>query len=66
MHPLFLARLRAYLIDCLGYLSVPAALVPVGLLIHRRYGRLDRRLVLGLSAIPSGHSHTVGGGPGVT
>lgn len=52
MHPLLLARSRAYLLDCLAYLAVPAALLPVGLVVRRRPGGLDRRLVLALSAIP--------------
>jgi hypothetical protein len=52
MHYLFPARSRAYLLDCLAHLAVPAALVPVGLVVQRRAGGPDRRLVRALSAIP--------------
>lgn len=52
MHPLLVARSRAYLVDCLGHLAAPAALVPLGLVLRRRPGGPDRRLLLALSAVP--------------
>ena len=52
MHPLLAARSRAYLRDAVGYLGLAAALMPVGLVIHRSGRRPSPGLVLALSALP--------------
>jgi uncharacterized RDD family membrane protein YckC len=52
VHPLAARRGRGYLRDCVGYLGLAAATVPLGVLFHRRGWGVDRRLVLAVSALP--------------
>lgn len=52
MHPLLRSRSQAYVLDSLVHLAVPAALVPVGLLVRRRYNRPGPRLLHAFSALP--------------
>jgi uncharacterized RDD family membrane protein YckC len=52
VHPLAARRVRAYLLDCLGYLGVAAGTVPLGLVLHRTGLGGDRRVALLVSAIP--------------
>lgn len=52
MHSLLAVRARAYLRDALGYLGVVAALVPVGLIVHRSGRSLNPSTVLTISALP--------------
>ena len=52
MHPLLRSRSQAYALDSAVHLVVPAALIPVGLLLRRRHDRLDPRLVHALSLLP--------------
>lgn len=54
MHPLAARRARAYALDCLTFLGVAAATIPLGAVVRRVSDRQkpSRGLVLGISAIP--------------
>lgn len=52
MHPLMGRRTRAYARDCLGYLGLAAATVPLGLLLNGGGRSPSRSVVLAVSAVP--------------
>ena len=52
MHPLAGRRARAYLRDCLGYLGLAAATVPLGLLLNRAGSSPSQSVILAVSALP--------------
>ena len=52
LHPLAISRGKAYLRDCVGYLGIAVATVPLGLLAQQAGWGSHRWFVLAASAIP--------------
>lgn len=52
MQPLLTRRVRAYAWDCAVYLGVAASTAPIGLVINRLGRGGERKVALGISALP--------------